>query len=282
MAVESGAVIECEEPGYLRLAAWVEQGIPHAFSTRKGGVSRPPFASLNLSLSTGDDPEAVWENRRRFFGAFGFAPEQPVRVRQVHGASVLVVDEALARREGFPRLLLDDDYRYDALVTDRPGLPLTVGTADCLPIFLYDPVRPAVAALHAGWRGTVARIVEETIRTMQDRYGSDPATLIAAFGPGILGCCYEVDRPVIEPLAQAVLGWESCVEPAGGDRWNLDLAAVNRILLGEAGLGPDRILDTGLCTACRKDRFYSYRAEGPRTGRMMSWIALPAEQPSGR
>ena len=133
-------------------------GVGHAFSTRRGGVSHGPYESLNLGLSTGDDPAAVRENRRRFFGALGIEPDRTVRVRQVHGDGVLVVDRPLIVREGFPRVLLDEGFEYDALVTDVPGVALTVSTADCLPILLADRRRGAVAAVHAGWRGTVRGI----------------------------------------------------------------------------------------------------------------------------
>ena len=115
-------------------------------------MSRAPFATLNLGTSVGDDPQAVEENRRRFFGTFGIQPSQVVRVKQVHGDGVLVVDETLVARRGFPRLLLDERYEYDALVTNLPDLALVVSTADCLPLLIHDPVRGAVAAVQAGWR----------------------------------------------------------------------------------------------------------------------------------
>lgn len=267
-------IIESEEPGFLRLSFLDQLDVLHGFSTRKGGVSGPPYHALNLGLGVGDDPAAVHTNRRRFFGAFGLDPSYVVRVRQVHGKDVLVVNEALADRDRFPRLLLDDDYLYDAMVTDIPGLALTISTADCLPIFVTDPRRRVVAAVHAGWRSSTKRIVEHTLEKMYETYRIDFGDCYAALGPGIRGCCYEVDQPVITAVKRACPGWAACVEPAGGDRWLLDLACLNISILREMGLAPDRILDTDLCTACRKDLFYSYRAEKPVTGRMMSLIVL--------
>ena len=251
-------------------------GVGHAFSTRRGGVSRGPYESLNLGLSTGDDPAAVRENRRRFFGALGIEPDRTVRVRQVHGDGVLVVDRPLIVREGFPRVLLDEGFEYDALVTDVPGVALTVSTADCLPILLADRRRGAVAAVHAGWRGTVRGIARRVVETLRECYGTDPRDCVVALGPAIRGCCYEVDGPVIGPLSRALPAWRACVREKGGGRWNLDLAAANRRLLESAGLDPAAVHDAGLCTRCRRDLFYSYRVQGPRTGRMMNTILVRA------
>ena len=251
-------------------------GVSHAFSTRRGGVSHGPYDSLNLGLGVGDEPAAVHENRRRFFGTLGIDPGRAVRVRQVHGEGVLVVDRTLAARTGFPRVLLDEDFEYDALVTDLPGLALTVSTADCLPILIADPRRRAVAAVHAGWRSTVRRIAERAVGALRERYGTEPGDCVAALGPGIRCCCYEVDAPVIEPLARALPSWGACVRAAGDGRWTLDLAAANRHVLAAAGLDPGAIHDAGLCTRCRQDLFYSYRGQGARTGRMMNTIMLEA------
>jgi hypothetical protein len=237
-------------------------------------VSAAPYHTFNLGLSVGDNPAAVRENRRRYFTVLGLDSSRIVRVRQVHGNDVLVVDPALAGRERFPRLLLDDDYLYDAMVTDVPGLGLTISTADCLPILLVDPRRRVIGAVHAGWRSSMQRIVERALRKMHEVYGTDPAESYAALGPGIRGCCYEVDAPVITQLKGACNGWQDCVKPTGENRWMLDLAHLNIAILGEAGVRRERIADIGLCTACRSDLFYSYRAEKPKTGRMMSVIAL--------
>lgn len=262
-----------QEPGNLQMAGLAAiPGVVHAFTTRTGGVSRPPYATLNLGLSVGDEPAAVQENRRRFFALLGVDASRVVRVRQVHGDAVLAVDEALERKPGFPRALLDEGYRYDALVTDRPALALVVSTADCVPILIADGRRRAIAAVHAGWRSTVRRIAERAVEALKGRYGTDPADCVAAIGPGIGGCCYEVDAPVVEPLSRALLTWKETLRPRGDGRWLLDLAEVNARILTEAGLRPEKIHRTGLCTACRPDLFFSHRGEGGRTGRMMNAI----------
>jgi YfiH family protein len=250
--------------------------VVHAFSSRQGGVSQPPFAALNLGQSVGDDPRAVEENRRRFFGAFDIDPTQVVRARQVHGDGILQVDEGLMERPGFPRCLMEGRAGYDALITRLPELALVVSTADCLPILIHDPVQRAVAAVHAGWRGTAQRVAAKALVAMRKAYGTNPADCRAAIGPGIRGCCFEVDAPVMEAMASALPDWEAHATPTRAGHCLLDLGKVNRAILEGAGIRPDYIEDAGLCTACRNDLFFSHRAEKGRTGRMMNFISLRA------
>ncbi len=191
--------------------------------------------------------------------------------------------------------------RGDALVTTTPGLLLAIETADCVPILLLDARRRIVAAAHAGWRGTLARIAEKLVGRMRMRFSSDPADLMAAIGPAIGPCCYEVGPEVVqaysgqfdrardwfsEPTAERVhpdgpapFGWLTR-EPAGHNRPeprpHLDLAAANRWQLEKSGVPPERIFSAGLCTACQADRLFSYRRDGPGTGRMMAVIGLRA------
>lgn len=252
--------------------------VMHAFGTRQGGVSRAPYATLNLGMSVGDDPQAVEENRRRFFGRFGLHPSQVVRVKQVHGDGVLRVDEGLASRRGFPRLLLNEGYEYDALITNLPGTVLVVTTADCLPILIHDPVRAAVAAVHAGWRSTAKRIAARALEAMAAAYGTDPGVCRVAMGPGIRGCCFEVDAAVTEAMMGALPTWAEHAVVTRPGHVRLDLPGVNRGILEKAGVCRDHIADVGLCTACRRDLFFSHRAEKPRTGRMMNLILLRAER----
>lgn len=252
--------------------------VVHAFSTRQGGVSRAPYATLNLGASVGDDPLAVQENRRRFFGTFDIERSQVVRVKQVHGDGVLTVDESLVSRQGFPSLLLDEGYEYDALVTNLPDLALVVTTADCLPLLIHDPVRGAVAAVHAGWRSTAKRIAARALEAMAAAYGTDPGDCRVAIGPGIRGCCYEVDAAVTDAVRAALPTWTDHAVPTRPAHFRLDIAEVNRAILKGAGVRPDGIADVGLCTACRRDLFFSHRAEKPRTGRMMNLILLRGER----
>lgn len=253
-------------------------GIVHAFSTRQGGVSAPPFATLNLGQSVGDDSAAVEENRRRFFGAFGVDAGRVVRVWQAHGDGVLRVDAEAAGRPGFPRCLLSQQAKFDASITNLPGLALVVTTADCLPILIHDPARRAVAAVHAGWRGTAKRIAARVLGAMREAYGTDPSDCRAAIGPGIRGCCFEVDAAVTDAMATVLPDWGRHAQANRPGHWLLDLAEVNRAILESAGVRDDRIEDVGLCTSCRTDLFFSHRADKGRTGRMMNFILLKADR----
>jgi len=247
-------------------------GFVHAFSTRQGGVSRAPFATLNLGAAVGDDPAAVAENRLRFFGRAGLDPDRVVRVRQVHGNAVLQIDAAIAARAGFPHCLADGSCEFDALITDLPDVGLAVSTADCTPILILDPVRGAVGAVHAGWPGTAKRIAVEAISAMRRVFATDPADCMVAIGPSIRGCCYEVDDPVASAMAEALPSWEACAVPSRPGHWRLDLARVNRALLEAAGVPSGQIEVLGFCTACRNDLFFSHRAERGKTGRMLNVI----------
>ena len=157
----------------------------------------------------------------------------------------------------------------DALYSDRPGVVIGVRTADCVPILLADPEHRAVAAVHAGWRGSAAGIVEKTVRRMAEEYGSDPAALHAAIGPAIGGCCYEVGPEVAREFRAYPEGLSG-----EGERRHLDLTAVNRKQLGIARLDPSRIYSGAGCTKCSPGEFHSYRRDGARAGRMISAIGV--------
>ncbi len=243
-----------------------------AFTTRPGGTSAPPYAGLNLGAGSGDDPSTVAANGRRLAGALGFAYERLARLRQVHGADVAVVDTAGP--------VPGPVGEYDAVVTDRPGTALLVLAADCVPILLVDPARPAVGAVHAGWRGVVADAPGAAVRALVRAYDSRPSALRAAIGPSIGPCCYEVDGPVAERFAEAGLRFEPpLATPSaprdGRPRWRLDLVAAVRGRLEAAGVPAAGIEATGLCTACREDLFFSHRRDGARTGRQAGVIWLP-------
>jgi hypothetical protein len=201
------------------------------------------------------------------------APGSPavrvVTVRQVHGADVLVLD----RRTGSSRALTG---RYDAIVTNQPGILIAVETADCVPVLLLDPARGVYAAVHAGWRGTLGGIVTKTVAAMESRFGSHVRSIRAAIGPSIGVCCYEVNGTVLAPLKRGFPYWADVVENVKGTKAHLDLRGFNRRQLEEAGIGPDRIETVNLCTACHPDLFHSYRRDGAKTGRMMSGIGLTA------
>lgn len=257
----------------------------HAFSTRPGGIS--PLANervLNLGFTDWDTRENVQENRRRFQTASG-APDLPlITLKQLHSDVIHLFDNTPPA-----------PCRGDASITNRPGLLLAIQTADCVPILLVDPKKRAIAAIHAGWRGTLARIAAKTIGKMQMHFGTNPHDLLAAIGPSIGPCCYEVGTEVATQfLSQFPDAPGYFEEFRTGDEPNpiqwlnmmppghqpppkgvlLDLRKANRSQLLAAGLRPQNIHTIDLCTACRPDLLFSYRKEGPASGRLMSVIAL--------
>ena len=197
--------------------------------------------------------------------AFGINPDRLVTVNQVHGEAIVTVDQGNFRDLGAAQA--------DALITKTPRIAIGVETADCVPVLLIDPATPAVGAVHAGWRSTVRKIVQKAVFKMASEFGSAPGRMIAAIGPAIGPECYEVDEPVMGPVRAIFPYWNDVASPQGNDRWGLDLVKLNRLELLQSGLKQENIHSLGMCTSCRRDLFYSFRAEG-RTGRMLSAVML--------
>jgi len=247
-------------------------------TTRHGGVSTGPYASLNLGGKTGDEPDHVRENRRRAANVIGKEPHHLVFGKQVHEAHVAHVPA------GHESGAFDDT---DALITNGTQTPLVILTADCAAIFLYDPTTRAIGIAHAGWRGTVAGIARKTVRQMQEAFGSKPGNLLAGIGPSIGPCCYEVGDEVIMAVEMKWPDYteEMLVEPdmasAGSfrasvneDRRHFDLWRANELMLIDAGVPEPHIEIARLCTSCRTDLFYSHRAEKGTTGRFGGILML--------
>ena len=272
--------------GILQVPALVKlPWLVHGFSTKPGGVSdQQAERVLNLGFTEWDTKENVQENRRRFQSALGASDLKLISLKQIHSDVIHLFAAAPA-----------EVCQGDASTTNRPGLLLAVQTADCVPILLVDPRKRAVAAIHAGWRGTIARIVVKAIGKMQMQFKSDPADLLAAIGPSIGGCCYEVGTEVatqfLSQFAEAPVWFD---EFRTGDEPNpiqwlnmmppghqpppknvlLDLPKANRAQLLGAGLRASNIFVSDLCTACRRDLLFSHRKEGPQSGRLMSVIGI--------
>jgi YfiH family protein len=236
------------EADAMRLLTWpalAASGADAAVTARPGGVSSGVYASLNLSLSVGDDPADVLENRRRLAAGFGASPADFVFAGQVHGAGVRVVGEA---DRGSGAFALEDVIpATDALVTSSPRVVLAILTADCVPIVLHDPVARVLACVHAGWRGTVARVSAAAVAAMQT-LGSRPADVIAGIGPAIPASRYQVGPDVYQAVTQA-FGPAPFIRPdAVPDRWRLDLWSANRFVLTEAGVPAPHIHITDIPT----------------------------------
>ena len=237
-------------------------GAPHGFSTRLGGVSEAPCDSLDLSPHHLTDFPAGMENFRRFYGAIGAKSEKAVLSHQVHETTVRAVTAADAGKG----LFRERDYTADALITNEPGLTLTVFSADCTNILLWDRVTGAVGAIHAGWRGCAAGIVEKTVCEMDRLYSAHPADISAAIGPCIGQCCFETDSDVPSAMLDALGSDAALYMRRTGEKWHVDLAGLNELWLLRAGLDPDRIDVSGLCTACHGELFWSHRKMGWQRG----------------
>ena len=268
----------------------LEKWLVHGFSARAGGVSAAyRQGDLNLGHTEHDGREAVEQNRLRFMDAIGAREMKLVSVRQVHSDIIHCVTDAPSQ-----------PLAGDGLITSTPGLLLTVRTADCYPIILADPKLRAVGVFHAGWRGTLARIVEKGVGEMRRHFDSQPENILAAVGPGIGNCCYKVGEEVREKFTsrfayadalfqeteeydEVKLKYPMLFLTARGPGHShelfpkaihLDLAEANRRQLLDAGLTPTHITVVGECTSCNTDRYFSHRAEKGRTGRMMAAVAI--------
>ena len=242
------------------------------FTGRHGGVSEGPFATLNLAFHVGDEEGAVRRNRETVYRHLNLQPGNVVIAEQVHGAAVAVVD---GRHAGVGALGPPELPNVDALITAVPGLVLGGLFADCVPIYLYDPVRQVIGLIHAGWRGTAAGIAARAVDVMVRTFGTRPEDCLAAMGPAIGPCCYRVGDDVAQKFRLLLeAGGEPSPSGDGTGRWRLDLLLANRRWLVAAGLRETRIVDSGLCTACRTDLFFSHRRSGGRTGRCGAFIWL--------
>lgn len=261
-----------EENGLLIKTSTVLSDVRHGFSTRIGGVSPAPWDSLNLGVGRGDDMDRVRENYRRFCAALGVDEHRAVLSKQVHENNVRHV----TAEDCGKGLFRDRDYTsVDAMVTDTPGIPLVVFSADCGILLLHDPDAGCVGAVHAGWRGCAAGIVEKTVREMVRLLGARPERILAAVGPCIGKCCFETDGDVPEAMRASALGPEA--EPyleRRGPKYHVDLAGLNRQWLLHAGVAPEHIDICGLCTACRPDLFWSHRKMGEARGAQVAVICL--------
>ncbi len=201
-------------------------------------------------------------------------PAPIARLRQVHGAEVLVLPHETAARAPFLRSSVSRRPPADALITDAPAAAVAVAVADCMPILMFDPRAGAVAAVHAGWRGLAAGVIENSVAALTSTYGSDPGDLLIGIGPAIGPCCFEVGAEVIEAFEERGYGAEVRVPEAGGPRPYANLGAGAAAILRRLAVPESQIADAAVCTQCNSDWLWSYRADGEAAGRMVCGIAL--------
>lgn len=262
--------------GVLRFSAW--QGldlVAHAFSTRLGGVSGREFAAMNLGFGRGDPDENVAENYRRFCGAAGFDPEGLVCGCQVHKTVIRRVDEA---HRGLGIWRANDCDNADGLCTNVPGVTLVVYAADCVPVYFVDPDNKAIGLAHAGWRGAADGMPQVMAERMREEFGSRPERLLAAIGPSICKECFEVDEPVariflaLPDAEQFVSG--PVTDPAGQEKYHVDLWECCRRSLLQAGLLPEHITVGGVCTMEESSLLFSHRKTRGQRGSNAAMLAL--------
>lgn len=268
-------------PSLFLLSEWNSDNsnLTAGFTGRNGGVSGGQWHSLNVGLHVGDDAADVVANRQRLAAAIDWPFEAWTCADQVHGNKVYKVTAA---DKGKGSLSLDDVIKgCDAIITNEPNVLLTSFYADCVPLYFYDPEHQAIALAHAGWRGTVQGIAEETIAAMEKEYGTKREKLKAAIGPAIDSCCYEVDGVVIDHVERLIESLELSSEHAqivlqksDNSKAHINLKEINRQIMIKAGILPIHIELTKWCTGCRRDLFFSHRMENGLTGRMASWIGI--------
>ena len=249
-------------------------GIVHGFSTRLGGVSQGIYESMNLSFTRGDNEDVVRENYRRLSDAMGFSMGDIVTSDQTHTTNVHVVTET-DRGNGItkPRPYTD----VDGMITNVPGLVLATFYADCVPLYLLDPVNRAIGLSHSGWRGTVKRMGQVTVDAMKEAFGTKPEDLIACVGPSICRDCFEVGGEVVEEFREA-FGPEHrealyCQGKRPG-KYQLDLWKANEIIFREAGIRRENIHITNICTMCNSDYLFSHRKVGEERGNLAAFLCL--------
>lgn len=241
--------------------------VKHGFSTRIGGVSKGIFDSMNLSFTRGDEEVAVRENFRRMAKAIGVKEDSFVKAVQTHTTNVHKVTLENKHEE------LQD---VDGLITDVPGICLVTTYADCVPLFFIDPIHRAIGLSHSGWRGTVGKMGQETLRRMQEEYGTAPEDVVTAIGPSICQDCYEVSEDVIERFKEAFDSkyWDDLFYQKENKKYQLNLWKANEIILLEAGVREENIAVTNVCTNCNPDLLFSHRASKGQRGALAAFLAL--------
>lgn len=268
MLLQNSPVEVSRYPGLSRFG-----DISHFVTSRAGGVSEGNYASMNLGLYSGDSRERVDENIRRLMTGLGLGPERLLLPRQVHGCRVAVVDRTFTQLSGVEREARLEGF--DALITADPGVCVAVATADCVPVLLYAADKRVVAAVHAGWRGTVSRIAELTLQRMVDEFGCDPRQVWAAIGPSISPSAFEVGEEVVDAFHDAGFDLSRLLlRDSDSGKGHIDLWEANRMSLTGAGLDGDHIELAGICTYERFSDYFSARRLGIQSGRFLSGIYI--------
>lgn len=246
--------------------------VSHGFTTRTGGESKTPYASLNMGFTVGDDPKLVLKNRKLVADVLNFPLENLVAAKQVHQDKIAVVTH---KDSGKGALRYTDALEdTDALITAEKNIPLSTYYADCVPIFILDPVTPAIGLAHAGWKGTALKIGAKTIAKMTKVFGTEVKNCKIAIGPSIGSCCYQVDERVKTAFKESYANTTNFFQSSKPGHWQLNLWEANKASLMEIGVPAVQIVISNLCTSCNPDLFFSHRKENGLTGRMAALMML--------
>lgn len=260
---------------YLSFKALEDTGmVINGFSTRLGGASKGRFATMNFSYSRKDDPADVLENFTRMADALGVERDRMVVSYQTHTTNV----RRVTREDEGKGVIRERDYRnVDGLITDVPGITLVTFYADCVPLYLVDPVHYAIGLSHSGWRGTVRRMGQVTMDAMKEAFGTRPEDVTACIGPSICRDCFEVEEEVAEAFADAFdpkyrdALYRANAKPG---KYQLDLWKANEIIFQEAGVPKEQIHTTNICTMCNSDYLFSHRRVGEERGNLAAFLSI--------
>ncbi len=251
--------------------------IKHGFSTRLGGVSTDVFTSLNLSFSRGDEEESVKINYKRILQALDMADTSLMFSDQVHNTEIYqVVEEDECLSKDFEKHL----EGIDGLITNVPNVTLITSYADCVPLYIIDPVHKAIGLSHSGWKGTVNKIGKKTIEAMAQAYGTKPGDVICAIGPSICFDCYEISEDVANAFEQAFSHdiTDRILYNKGNGKYQLDLWMTNQEVLKEAGVKEENIINSNLCTCCNSALLFSHRASNGQRGNLAAFLSINSRQ----
>lgn len=257
-------VIEKNNLKFHQFNIFPSDKLTHGIFTRVGGVSDQSFSSLNVGGTTGDSPVNIIDNRNRIFGAFDKPYSSIYDVWQVHSDKAVYANTP--RKEGEPHI------KADAIITDTNNVSLFMQFADCVPILIYDPQKNVCGIAHAGWQGTVKRIVQKTIQLMITKFGSDPNQILAGVGPSIGPDHYEIGKDVLKQVEENLEEFSNEIVLQRNQKIYLDLWSANKLLLLQSGV--TQIETADICTACNLSDWYSYRMEGQRSGRFGVLLGL--------
>lgn len=264
-------ILKCSS--FFEIEEWTKEhpDLVAGFTTKHGGLSKAPFASLNFGFHVGDKQQTVCENRSRLAAQLDFPQEQWVGAQQTHETIIRKVTNADSGKGAFT---YEDAFKAtDGFYTSNPGILLTLAFADCVPLYFLAEKKRIIGVAHAGWKGTVTGIGAEMISILQNKEGINPDEVQVVIGPSICGNCYIVDEPVIRHLQNRLEAVEEKPYNLIGDnQYQLNLREANRLILIEAGVREDHIKQTQLCTSCHDDVFFSHRKDKGQTGRMISFI----------